>query len=41
MNPQSLHGPLKAVALLVLLLVLLSLLYAAYIAISHWNGIGV
>jgi hypothetical protein len=41
MSPQSLHAPLKAVALVVIALVLASLLYAGYMSITHWAGIGV
>jgi hypothetical protein len=41
MDPHTLHGPLKAVALVVLLLMLLTLIYTGYVAITHWSGIGV
>jgi hypothetical protein len=41
MDPHSLHGPLKVVALVVLLSMLLAVLYAGYMSITHWAGIGV
>ena len=41
MDPHSLHGPLKLVALVVLLLMLAALLYAGVMSITHWTGIGV
>jgi hypothetical protein len=41
MDAQSLYGPVKALALVILLLMLVALLYAGYISISHWEGIGV
>lgn len=41
MDPQSLFGPVKALAVVVILLMLVALLYAGYMSISHWEGIGV
>lgn len=41
MDPNSLYGPLKAVAMVVLLLMLVALLYSGYMSITHWAGIGV
>lgn len=41
MDPHTLHGPLQAVALVVLLLMLAALLYSGYISVTHWSGIGV
>jgi hypothetical protein len=41
MNTETLHGPLKAFAIVVLALMLLALLYSGYISITHWSGIGV
>ncbi len=41
MDPHALHAPLKAVALVVLLLMLVALLYAGVMSIRHWTGIGV
>lgn len=41
MTRTALYGPLKAVALLVLLLMLVALLYAGVMSITHWSGIGV
>lgn len=35
------HGALKAFAWLVLGMMALAVLYAAYIAITNWSGIGV
>jgi len=40
-NPQSLFRLMKALSLLVLLLLLVSGLYAGYMSIVHWSGIGV
>ncbi|MFT3857637.1 MAG: hypothetical protein QM742_09115 [Aquabacterium sp.] len=41
MTRDTLYGPIKGLALLVLLLMLVALLYAAGISITHWAGIGV
>jgi hypothetical protein len=41
MNPQTLYGPFKALALVVLVLMLVALLYSGYISLIHWEGIGV
>ena len=41
MDPHVLHAPLKIVALVVLLLMLCALLYAGFISVQHWTGIGV
>jgi hypothetical protein len=41
MDSHSLHGPLKIVALVVLLLLLASVVFAGYMAIAHWTGIRV
>lgn len=41
MRPNHGQGPLKIVALLILLLMLLAMLWAAYISVAHWSGIGV
>ena len=35
------HGLLKLVSYLIVLLMILSVLYAAYISLTHWSGIGV
>lgn len=41
MQSDSVHTPLKVVALVVLLLMVGAALYAGYIAVTHWTGIGV
>ncbi len=41
MQSTSVHTPLKVVALVVLLLLLGAALFAGYMAITHWTGIGV
>lgn len=41
MPQPSLHGPLKVLALIVIALLIVSLVYAGYISITHWSGIGV
>jgi hypothetical protein len=41
MTTESLYGPLKGLALVILLLMVVSLLYAGYMSITHWSGIGV
>jgi hypothetical protein len=35
------RSPLKIVALLILLLMLLAMVWAAYVSVAHWSGIGV
>ena len=35
------HGSLKAVSAVVIALMVAALLYAAYISIRYWSGIGV
>ena len=35
------HGPLKIFSYVVVLLMAISMLYAAYISIKYWAGIGV
>jgi hypothetical protein len=41
MEQEALYAPVKWVALLILLLMVASLLYAAYVSMAHWTGIGV
>jgi hypothetical protein len=41
MDSQPLHGVVKTVAWAVLSLLLVSVLYAGYVALMHWEGIGV
>lgn len=41
MESSSVHGLLKTVSHVVLLLMLLAIGYGAYISMSHWSGIGV
>lgn len=41
METNTMHAPVKAVAMLILLLMLTAVLYAGYMAIWHWSGIGV
>jgi hypothetical protein len=41
MKSQSLYGPVKGFALIVILLMLVALLYSGYMSITHWTGIGV
>lgn len=41
MHPSLPYGPFKLLALIVILLLVLSLVYAGYISIAHWSGIGV
>jgi hypothetical protein len=41
MDSQAAFTPVKIVAIVVLLLMLGAVLYAAYMAISYWTGIGV
>lgn len=35
------HGPLKLVSYVIILLMLVALLYAGYISVKYWAGIGV
>lgn len=35
------HGPLRLVSYLIVLLMALAVLYAAYISVKYWSGIGV
>ncbi len=35
------HGPLKLVSYAIVLLMALAVLYAAYISVTYWTGIGV
>jgi hypothetical protein len=35
------HGPLKIFSYVIILLMLLALLYSAFISIKYWSGIGV
>jgi hypothetical protein len=41
MKPDSAYGPFKVVALVVLSLMALTGLYAGYMAVALWSGIGV
>lgn len=41
MDSNKLLTPLKGLAALILLLMLVAVLYAGYMAITHWTGIGV
>jgi hypothetical protein len=41
MEPNAFYAPVKLVALLILLLMVAALVYAGYISIAHWTGIGV
>lgn len=41
MPTDSLHGFLKILSYLVLLLMLVAIGYGSYISISYWSGIGV
>ncbi|CAG0977382.1 hypothetical protein GEOBC_01616 [Geobacteraceae bacterium] len=41
MEARALYAPLKALALVVLLLMLAAMVYAAYMSLTHWTGIGV
>lgn len=41
MRNALLHGPLKWVSLLVILLMVVAIFYAGYISIKYWAGIGV
>jgi hypothetical protein len=35
------HGPLKLVSYVIVLLMALSVAYGAYISVTYWTGIGV
>lgn len=35
------HGPFKVFSYVVVLLMLVAMIYAAYISIKYWSGIGV
>ena len=35
------HGPLKLVSYVIVLLMALAVLYAAFISVTYWTGIGV
>lgn len=35
------HGPLKLVSYVIVLLMAAAVLYAAYISVTYWTGIGV
>lgn len=35
------HGPLKVLSYVVVLLMVVAVLYVAYISMTHWSGIGV
>jgi hypothetical protein len=41
MQSATIHAPLKIVALVVLLLMAAAAVYAGYMAVTHWTGIGV
>ena len=41
MNADTLYGPLKGLAWVVLLLMLVALVFAGVMSITHWAGIGV
>jgi hypothetical protein len=41
MRPNHGTGLLKIVALVILLLMLLAMVWAAYVSVAHWSGIGV
>ncbi len=41
MRSAALYGSLKIVGYVVLAAMLASILYAAYISLTHWSGIGV
>jgi hypothetical protein len=41
MHPDAFYTPVKLVALLILLLMVAALVYAGYISMTHWTGIGV
>lgn len=41
MNMQTTHNLLRAVSLIVLILMLLAIVYSAWISLTYWSGIGV
>lgn len=41
MHGESFFTPLRVVSFVVLLAMLAAILYAAYISLTHWSGIGV
>lgn len=41
MNPDGLYGPVRLIAWLVLLLMVVALVYAGVMAVTDWTGIGV
>jgi len=41
MNSQAASTSLKVLSYVVLLAMLATVVYAAYIAVTHWSGIGV
>ncbi len=41
MRNALMHGPLKWVSLLVMLLIVVAIFYAGFISIKYWAGIGV
>lgn len=38
---SSMHGPLKLLSYVVILLMLIAMVYSGYISIEYWSGIGV
>lgn len=41
MQESAAHGALKAVSYVVMALMVVAVIYAAYISVTHWHGIGV
>jgi hypothetical protein len=41
MRDTPMHGPLKWVSLLIILLMVAAIVYASFISIKYWAGIGV
>jgi hypothetical protein len=41
MRQDAIFQPLRIVSYLVVLMMLASVIYAAYITLTHWSGIGV
>ena len=41
MRNALMHGPLKWISLVVMLLIVAAIFYAGYISIKYWAGIGV
>ena len=41
MRDAPMHGPLKWVSLLIILLMVAAIVYAGFISIKYWAGIGV